>query len=468
MRTLLRTLPIAPLAVAALLGACATGRVPTGEAIARLQAQRDRQPRAAAVHRSLGIALYKAGRYDEARSALADAARLDPRDGTTALYLGLAAEQQNDVAAARAAYTSYLRHGRTRRIRNQLESRLAVLQRKELELAAKQAVANEAQLAQAPGNPRVVAVLPFRFAGADTSLRPLERGFAELVVTDLARSNQLTVVERARLQTLLDELALQRSGATDSTTNVRAGRLLQAGRLVQGSILQVGAEQLRVDAAVVDVPTSRAIGGASDDDQLAALFEMEKRIVLDLFDDLGVTLTVAERRAIEERPTRSLAAFLAYSRGLVAEDAGRFDEASRFYQDALRIDPGFGAAAQRSQASSNIAAGAQVTTAAVEAQVANTPEGQVAAAAVAGAVVPTGAVAAASTGSTAMTVANDVNPTQSGAAVATTTTTTTTTTTPTTPTRDPASEATGNDNPTTRQAKVIIVIPIPRVAPPRP
>ena len=44
----------------------------------------------------------------------------------------------------------------------------------------------------------------------------------------------------------------------------------------------------------------------------------------------------------------SLAAFLAYSRGLTAEDEGRFDEANRFYRDALRIDPGFGAALQRS------------------------------------------------------------------------------------------------------------------------
>jgi tetratricopeptide (TPR) repeat protein len=62
-----------------------------------------------------------------------------------------------------------------------------------------------------------------------------------------------------------------------------------------------------------------------------------------------VTLTVAERNAIEQRPTRSLAAFLAYSRGLTAEDEGRYDEASRFYRDAMRLDPGFDAALQRNR-----------------------------------------------------------------------------------------------------------------------
>jgi TolB-like protein len=202
-------------------------------------------------------------------------------------------------------------------------------------------------------------VLPLRFSGSDSSLRPLERGFAELLTTDLSRSSKLTVVERARIQALLDELALQGAGLTDAGSNVRAGRLLRAGRVVQGSILQVGSSQLRVDAAVVDVPTTEVRGTAQGEEQLEQLFDLEKRIALGLFDQLGVTLTVAERNAIEQRPTRSLAAFLAYSRGLTAEDDGRFEEASRFYGDALRIDPGFGAAQQRSRETSSITGGTQ-------------------------------------------------------------------------------------------------------------
>jgi len=467
MASLSRSFRLVPLAMLVAMGACATG-APRGDAIARLQAQRDRTPQAAAVNRALGIALYKAGRVADARPVLAEASRLEPRDGTTALYAGLAAEQQGDLAAARQAYTSYLRYGRTRRVRAQLRSRLAALQRKELETAAKTAVANEATLGQVPGNPRVVAVLPFRFAGTDSTLRPLERGFAELVTTDLARSSQLTLVERARMQAILDEMALQRSGTVDSTTSVRAGRMLQAGRLVQGSILQVSSDQLRVDAAVVDVPTTRAIGGASGDDRLQALFDLEKRLVLDLFDDLGVTLTAAERRDIEQRPTRSVAAFLAYSRGLLAEDAGRFEEAGRYYQDALRIDPGFGAAQQRNEAAASVSAGEQVTTASVEAEVQNTAEGRVATAATQGTVVQTSVTAGAT--STAATVVNDVNPTQSGAAVATTTTTSGTSVSGAagTPTRDPVAEATGNDSPTTRIAKIVIVVPIPTNRIPRP
>jgi TolB-like protein len=220
-----------------------------------------------------------------------------------------------------------------------------------------------------------VAVLPLRYTGSDSSLRPLQRGLAELLSTDLARSKQLTVLERERIQFVLDELALQGSGHTDSATNVRAGRLLRAGRLVQGSILQLDSTQLRIDAAVVDVGTMRVNGVAQAADQMEQLFALEKRIALDLFDELGVQLTVAERNAIEQRPTRSLAAFLAYSRGLAAEDEGRYDDASRYYRDAVRLDPDFDAALQKNRDAQALVTGSRLSTQSIEHGLDGTAEG---------------------------------------------------------------------------------------------
>ena len=323
--------PLVSTLILAGLTACATGGMSAGDSVARLEQQRTTNPQSAAVNRSLGIAYYKAARYPEARTALETATRIDPKDGTTALYLGLTAEELNDLKAARAAYSSYIQYGKTSRVRGQLQAKLAALARKEITADAKAAVQQEASLSRQATSPRTVAVLPLRFSGPDTSLRPLERGFAELLTTDLARSSQLTLVERSRMQALVDEMALQRSGATDATTNVRAGKLVAAGRVVQGSINQVGALDIRVDAAVVDVPTSQIRGSTNASDQLEAVFNLEKRIALDLFTQLGVTLTPAERNQIEQRPTRSMQAFLAYSRGLVAEDAGRYDDANRYF-----------------------------------------------------------------------------------------------------------------------------------------
>jgi tetratricopeptide (TPR) repeat protein len=428
------------------VAACATGGASGPEAIARLERERASNPQSEPVLRSLGIAYYKSGNFKDARAALQRSTKLNPRDGTAALYLGLTAEAQNDLATAQSAYLSYVEYGRTSRVRHTLEQRLAALQRRQLLETAKGEVRDELRLAQVPGTPNVVAVLPLAFSGVDTSLKPLERGLAELLTTDLARSSRLTVVERLRLQAVLDELKLQSAGATDSSSNVRAGKILQAGRLVQGSILQQG-QQLRVDAAVIDVPTTRVAGTTNDDRALDQLLTLEKNIALGLFQQLGVTLTTAERNAIEQRPTRSLAAFVAYSRGLLLDDEGQFEQADVFYQNAVRLDPGFSAARTKSQEARRIIAGGQVTSRSIEGGLAGTAEGRLVDAATLGLAL-TGNDA-----STVLGVAGDLNPTAAGAAA---TNPSGALTGP--PLRDPASLGTGIENPGQGTARIEIVV----------
>lgn len=437
------------------LAACATGGMSKGDSVTRLEQQQRTSPTSAAVNRSLGLAYYKANRYSEARAALETAAKIDPRDGTTSLYLGLTDEAVGDLPAAKAAYSSYIQFGRTSRVRSQLQSRLAALTRKELTADAKAAVQQEASLSGQPGNPRTVAVLPLRFSGADTTLKVLERGFADLLTTDLARSSQLTLVERSRMQALLDEIKLQQTGATDAATNVRAGKIVRAGRVVQGAILQVDGANLRVDAAVVDVPTSQIQGSAQAADQLEQLFALERKLALDLFTQLGVTLTVAERTQIEQRPARSMQAFLAYSRGLTAEDEGRYDDAGRFFNEAVRIDPGFGAAQSKSQEMRAVSAGTSVSAATVEAGLKGTSEGAVVTAAQQGSTA-TG-MSSGGLGSTAQAAAGDLNPSATGVA---TSGATGGGGSSQPGSKDPVSAGTGSDNPT-GAAKVTIIIKHP-------
>ena len=447
---LLRTArAVATLGLTLLASGCLASAQVGANGIARLQRARAARPNDAKVVRALGLAFYKNQRYDSARVYLSQAARLNPRDGTAALYLGLTAERLNDFATAKSAYRTYQQYGRTSRVRRQLENRLAALTRLELQMAAKNAVAQEQRLATQQGSPRTVAVMPLRFIGRDSTLRPLERGLAELITIDLARSSQLTVVERARLQALLDELALQSSGATDSATNVRAGKIIQAGRIVSGQILQ-DEQRLRVDAAIVNTTTSGLAGGAASENTIEQLFTIQKAIVLQLFDSLGVRLTTAERNAIEQRPTRSMQAFLAYSRGLEFQDQGRYLDAARFFGEAARIDPGFSMAAQKSAESQAAAQGAQLTAVTLDADLAGTPEEAAADQSAQGSVPGAGRAE-----NSARNVADGLNPSQASNATGAAGVGTVTR-----PDKDPLSAATGQET-RTSSARVTIVIKLP-------
>jgi TolB-like protein len=179
-----------------------------------------------------------------------------------------------------------------------------------------------------------------------------------MFTTDLANVGRIQVVERVRLQAILNELKLSRSKYIDQSTAPRVGRLLGAGRIVGGSYLVTNDEQLRLQVTVANVATGeRAPQLDRQRASLDELFDLQTEVTFSIVDQLGVELTPQEKAAIQEVPTQNLQAFLAYSRGLMAEDRGNYGAAAQYYQQAQQIDPNFDQAAQRQQEAETVQQG---------------------------------------------------------------------------------------------------------------
>jgi tetratricopeptide (TPR) repeat protein len=358
-------------------GACATGgaiRVSdvTPQSIPSLEAMRSRQPQDANTLTRLGVAYFKAGRFQEARPVLDTASARDPGNGVAAIYLGMTAEQLGEFARARTAYGHYITIASDAGLKRTAQQRLALADRNEMEYQARQALANEASLAAMPPESNTVAVMPFSYGGADSTIQPLGRGLAQLLVTDLAKSRQVRVLERERMQAIVNELKLSDSARAAPATALRSGRLLRAARVVQGSIADRPGSQLEVDATVVDVGTAGVQATARGRDLLSRLFEIEKQLALTLFNNMGIQLTPAERDAINQRPTENLQAFLIYSRGLEAQDHGDFGAAQADFNRAATLDPNFRAATQSAATATNLSAASQQSVSQVETGVSQT------------------------------------------------------------------------------------------------
>jgi tetratricopeptide (TPR) repeat protein len=169
---------------------------------------------------------------------------------------------------------------------------------------------------------------------------------------------RLQVVERVRLQALLDELELAQSDYVDSSTAPRVGRLLGAGRIVGGTYLVADDEELRLQVTLVDAATGEQVPQLENQRaSLDELFDLQTRVTFSIVDQLGVELTAQERAAIEEVPTQSIQAFLAYSRGLREEDRGNYDLAAQYYQEAQQIDPNFEQARERQRKARSVESG---------------------------------------------------------------------------------------------------------------
>jgi TolB-like protein len=299
-----------PLLLALAAGACAGKEAPVAPSpasVPSLEAQRALRPNDAGVLVPLGAAYLEAGELAKAREVLASA------DALT----GLSGRQRGNIDAL-----------------------LRLVTRRELAAEARAAVARESTLGTEPPPANTVAVLPWRYAGANPELEPLGRGLTHLVITDLSKVNRLRLLERERVQALVDELALTDSGRVNPASGARSGRMLRAGRVVQGTLQEAGG-RYRLDGTIVDASDAAVLATGAADDDLRQLFSMEKEVVVELLRRVGITLTPAEERALSERPTADLQAFLAFSRGLEAEDRGDFSAAEREYEAALQADPAF-------------------------------------------------------------------------------------------------------------------------------
>jgi tetratricopeptide (TPR) repeat protein len=356
------------LAALFLLTSCATtrapARLPTAAEIPALEAHvaRDAGDTRALVR--LGIAYREARRLDEARTTLERATGLQPDEAAAVFYLGLTYEDLERPADARRLYERYLDIGSSAEAKRLLRGRLPLLERQQWRLAVRDALRRESELAVTDPQSRRIAIYPFQFAGADPALRPLGRALAEMLATDLSQTDRLNVLERGSVQALLDEFQLGESGLVDPALAVRGGRLLGAGRVVQGEIS--GDEALlRMHAAVAGTDGTRESTPLTEQDALRRLFDMQKRMALGLYRSMGIELTPAERERVMQMPTESLEALLAYGHCLDAEDAGDLARAARMCARAAELDPGFAAAAVRGERLTAAAAAASMTTSAL-------------------------------------------------------------------------------------------------------
>lgn len=302
-----------------------------------LEAERRAAPRDPEVLTRIGVRYYQGGMHALAREALTAAYGIRP-SFTAAVYLGLSHEAEGHLDEAEASYRAAGSLRMTPPQRDELERRLATLARARLRDEARRAIAREAALADTPVEPGTIAVMPWSFVGADESLRPLGYGVAHLMLTDLAKIAALKLVERERVQVLLDELELATVGRVDPNTAARAGRLLRAERVVHGVVRQTR-DGIRLEATVVRTADGAEEAAIGTGDRLDRLFTMEKAMVLGLVDQIGVPVSPAERREITERPVQDLQSFLALSRGLEAEARPAPRNASALARVAAPVAP---------------------------------------------------------------------------------------------------------------------------------
>jgi TolB-like protein len=193
------------------------------------------------------------------------------------------------------------------------------------------------------GAPRTVAISYFDVNAQSPEYEPLRKGLADMLITDLGAVKSLQIVERARLNQVLDELKLSKSPFIDPASAQKLGKGLSADFLMTGG-LTVLQGTMRIDARLVTVETGKVAASQEVTGKQDEFFALEKELVELLVKTLDPPLELSEKSKLRKSQTESFTAFTAYSQGLDATDRGESEKARAAYLAAVQADPQYQAA----------------------------------------------------------------------------------------------------------------------------
>lgn len=185
-----------------------------------------------------------------------------------------------------------------------------------------------------------IAVMNFGNRSSFGEWQWLSKGLADMIITDLSASEQLMVVERERLNEIVAELQLVKTGVIDSSIADQVGHIAKVDWVLFGSFLKEG-DQLTIEAHMLDLKTQELLRVEWVEGSVEEVLHLEKRLVQKLLERLDIPITEEEKRSIMYVPTDSLSAFEHYSKSLDLYDNGQWFDALLECRLAVRQDTNF-------------------------------------------------------------------------------------------------------------------------------
>ena len=172
--------------------------------------------------------------------------------------------------------------------------------------------------------PAGVAVLPFENVNADPENTVLTYGVQDEILNDLAKIADLKVISRTSVM----------GYKSDTKRNLRKiANELGVAHVVEGSVQRAG-NRVRVSAQLIDAKTDTHLWAESYDRPLDNVFAIQTDIAKAIADQLQAKLSAQTKSAIEEPPTKDLAAYDLYVRAKLLMPRGFLSDAEKLLEAA--------------------------------------------------------------------------------------------------------------------------------------
>ena len=179
-----------------------------------------------------------------------------------------------------------------------------------------------------------IAVLPFDNYSEDKKDDHFSDGFTELIIANLAKINDLTVISRTSV--------MQYKNTRQSLKEI--GKELGVANILEGSLHRVG-EKIRIVAQLIDTRTDKHLWAENYEGTVSDIFTIQANVAEKIAKALQANVTSVERERIFSKMTNNAEAYQLYSMGTtlmkVSEEEKDFRMALNFFEEALKLDPSF-------------------------------------------------------------------------------------------------------------------------------
>ncbi len=182
---------------------------------------------------------------------------------------------------------------------------------------------------------KFLAVLPFSNLSGSPEAEPFAAGIHDDLLTSLSKIAALKVMSRTSVQQYRDTKKPIREIAEE----------LGVDNILEGGVQRAGT-QVRINVQLIDASTDQHLWAETYNRELTAanIFAVQSEISSEITDALAVALSPEEKRRLAAVPTKNLDAYDQYLLGqqrLTVTTVQSFSDASRYFQRAMVLDPGF-------------------------------------------------------------------------------------------------------------------------------
>ncbi len=165
------------------------------------------------------------------------------------------------------------------------------------------------------------------------------KGLAEMIAVELRKSPDITLIEREKRTALLEEMEFSLSDLADSGRQVEVGRMLAAGYIVFGELIDMGTEVL-LSLRMVDVQSNEIVWSEKLSAPLSRYDAIAGFFASAILQHFGAAVSRTTERKAAGGEEKRAEAVIALSAAIDLYDRGEKEQAKRQLTVARQYDPG--------------------------------------------------------------------------------------------------------------------------------